>query len=305
MQSNISLFLKPALLLLSLVICACGARQDLYGQQVKRVNDLTLQAEQSYLKGDLKRADRGFSRALELSRAVDYPKGVAQQLNNLGAVALEEGDLARARQLFTEAYQLNEERRDWQEASTNQANLATVAQKAGDWQQAESHLRLAQDEAQRALSKAALGWVRCRWASYHLDRNNLAAAQDFLTQAQPLATTPALKGALYHQWGRLSLAQGDTAAALAYFDLALKADREVLDRGAMAADLFCLGETHQVRGELPRAFFYYNRAFDVYAALGKKARLTECLKRLTEVNSQGHLGYSLDSFARHPLLAGP
>lgn len=301
----LSLGLRLVLVLVALLACGCGARRDLYGQQVKRVSDYSLQGEERFLQGDLKRADRDFSRALELSRAVDYPRGVAQQLNNLGAVALEQGDLNKAQNLFTQAWQLNQDLGHWADAATNQTNLATVAQKAGDRGQAAQHLQVAQEAAQKANSKAALGQVLCRWGSFYLDQNNDAAALNFLTQARSLATTPALKGNLYHQWGRLSLAQGDTPAAAAYFTQALEADRQVLDRAAMAADLFALGETHQVGGELSRAFDYYARTFDVYAALGKKSPLRKCLKRLQEVNDQGNLGYSLERFAKHPQLAKP
>lgn len=293
------------LLLLALIICGCSARQGPYGQQVQRVTDLSLQGEQWILKGDLKRADRDFSRALELSRAVDYPRGVAQHLNNLGAVALEQGDLKKAESLFMQAWDLNQDLNDWAEASTNQANLATVAQKAKDLGKAEQHLRAAQDAAQKSKSRAALGQVLCRWGSFYLDQNDLPAARQFLTQAQPLAATPALKGNLYHQWGRLYLAQGDTSAAAENFTKALNADREVLDRAAMAADLFSLGETYQAGGEWPRAFYYYGRAFDVYAALGKKSPLKECLNRLREVNTQGHLGQSLERFEKPPQLPSP
>jgi tetratricopeptide (TPR) repeat protein len=301
----LSLGLRLGLVLVAVLACGCGARRDLYGQQVKKVNDYSLQGEERFQQGDLKRADRDFSRALELSRAVDYPPGVAQQLNNLGAVALEQGDLNKARHLFTQAWHLNQDLGNWADAATNQTNLATVAQKAGDLGQAAQHLTAAQDAAQKSKAKAALGQVLCRWGSFYLDQQNYGAALDFLKQAQSLATTPALKGNLYHQWGRLYLAQGDAPTAAANFAQALAADRQVLDRAAMAADLFALGETHQVGGDFSRAFYYYGRAFDVYAALGKKSPLKECVKRLKEVNDQGQLGQSLERFEKHPKLGSP
>ena len=117
--------------LMVLVASGCAARQDPFGQQVQRINDVSLQGEQSFSRGDLPRASRNFSRALTMSRSVDYPEGAAQQLNNLGAVALEEGDYPKARDYFTQAYDLNQERQQFVAASINQANLATVAQKQG------------------------------------------------------------------------------------------------------------------------------------------------------------------------------
>ena len=276
----------------------CAAQPSQFGQQVQRINDVSLQGEKSFSQGDLKWASRNFNRALSLSRAVDYPQGTAQQLNNLGAVALEQGDFKKARALFTRAYELNQEQRHWAAASINQANLATVAQKEGKWAEASRYLLAAQDAARLSGSSPALARVYLQWAGFFLDQHDLAAAQDFLNRARPLATASALKGALYHNWGRLALAQGDTHQALTMFSLALEADRTILDRAAMAADLLYLGETYQTRGNLPQAWDYYVRAFDVYAGLGRKPQLSRCLKKLQEVNLQGQLGHSLKRFQK-------
>lgn len=293
-----SLSLWATLALAALISGGCAGKKDLYGHQVERVSTLSLQGEQWFSEGDYERACRNFSRALELSRAVDFPTGVAQQLNNLGAVALESGDLERARDLFTQAWILNQGQRSWTEASVNQANLATVAQKQGNLGEAEQHLLAAQEAAQNANSPTARGMVFCQWASLLLDQNRLAAAQDYLKRAQGLATTPALKGNLSHQWGRFYLTSGNTDEALAHFNRALAADRASLNRAAMAADLFFLGETQRLRGNLPQAWDYYSRAFDVYAALKKKPQEEKCRQRLQEVNRQGQLGRPLERFEK-------
>jgi tetratricopeptide (TPR) repeat protein len=284
--------------LAALLVGGCAAKTDPFGQQVQRINETSIQGERCFSRGDLKRASRNFSKALTLSRSVDYPQGAAQQLNNLGAVALEEEDLPKARDLFTQAYNLNLDQQQWVAASINQANLATVAQKAGNPEEASRHLLTAQEVAQQSRSSPALGRVYLQWASFYLDQNDLASAQDFLTRAQPVATTPGLKGTLFHHQGRLSLARGDSDQALAMFSLALKTDRSILDRAAMAGDLFYLGEVFLTRRDLEQAWDYYVRAFDVYAGLGRKSQLTRCLKRLREVNREGRLGHSLKRFEK-------
>jgi tetratricopeptide (TPR) repeat protein len=281
-----------------LLASGCAAKTDPFGQQVQRIDEISIAGEELFSRGDLKRASRNFTRALTLSRSVDYPQGTAQQLNNLGAVALEEGDYQKAREHFTQAYNLNQDRQQWVAASINQANLATVAIKQGKTAEAAQHLAVAQDAAVRSRSPQALGRVYLQWASFYLDQHDPAAAQDFLTRAQPLAKTPALKGTLFHHRGRLALAQGDTGQALEMFTLALRIDRSILDRAAMAADLFCLGEVSQTRGDLAQAWDNYVRAFDVYAGMGKKAQLPKCLKRLREVNLRGDLGHSLERFEK-------
>jgi tetratricopeptide (TPR) repeat protein len=287
--------------LLILGLSGCGGKSEPYGQQVQRAAGLSAQGEQSLSQGDFSKAGRDFSRALEVSRSVDYPAGVARQLNNLGAVALEQGELGKAKELFTQAFEINQGQQQWSDASVNQANLATVAQKAGNWQDAAQHLQQAEFAAAQAKTALARGRVLLRWASFHLDRHNPAAAAASLAEAQKLVKkAPSLQGAWAYQKGRLALAQGDTGQALSFFQEALVADRKVLDRAAMGADLFSLGETHQLRGEMPQAWDSFSRAFDVYAALGKKPPLSRCLARLQEVNSQGRLGNSLERFQKHP-----
>jgi len=284
--------------LAALLVGGCAAKPDPFAQQVQRINEISIAGEELFSRGELKRASRNFSRALTMSRSVDYPEGTAQQLNNLGAVALEEGDYPKARDHFTQAYNLNQDRQQFAAASINQANLATVAVKQGNPAAASQHLLTAQDAARQSGSPPALGRVYLQWASFYLDQDDPAPAQDFLTRAQPLATTPELKGALCHHRGRLHLARGDTGQALEMFTQALTTDRSILNRAAMAADLFYLGEAYQIRGDLAQAWDNYVRAFDVYAGLGEKARLSRCLQRLQEVNLQGRLGHSLERFEK-------
>jgi len=275
---------------------SCAAKADPFGQQVKRIDEVSIAGEELFSRGDLKRASRNFSRALTMSRSVDYLPGAAQQLNNLGAVALEEGDYPKARDYFTQAYNLNQERQQFAAASINQANLATVAVKQGQPAEASQHLLAAQDAARQSRSAQALARVYLQRASFYLDQNDPAAAQDFLTRVQPLATTPELKGTLFHHRGRLALARGDTGQAVEMFTQALRIDRSVLDRAAMAADLFYLGEVYRTRGDLAGAWDNYVRAFDVYAGMGRKAQLAKCLKRLQEINREGRMGHSLERF---------
>jgi tetratricopeptide (TPR) repeat protein len=291
-----------ALGLVILLLTGCGAKYDPYGQQVKRADELSVQGHQSFSQGNLTKASKDFTRALDTSRSIDYSTGVAQLLNNLGAVALEQGDLPKAKKLFTQAWEINQSRQNWSDASVNQANLATVAQKAGEWGEAAQHLQRAQDAAQWARSKTAQGRVLLRWASYYLDQQNLASAADSLQQAHKLAKTSSLKGSLAYQRGRLLMAQGNTSEAISSFCQALFFDRPILDRTAMAADLFSLGEVHQLRGEMSQAWSYFSRAFDVYAYLGKNAQTSRCLARLQEVNSQGGLGHSLARFQKQAQL---
>jgi len=295
------------LLCLLAMTASCGGRPDPYGQQVNKATDLALLGEERLSQGDLKRATRAFEQALDLSRGIDYALGVAQQLNNLGAIALERGDLDQARELFRQALRLNREIGSGGGVSINLANLATLAQKQGQTSQAGEFLQEALDNAVQANSPGARARILCQMAGLARDQGDLATAQSRLHEAQPLMqSATALQGPCRYQWGRLSLAQGDPATAAGHFEAALAADRQLLARGGMAADLMGLGEAQAALGDWDRAFSFYARAFDIYTALKQPSRLTECFAQLSRVNTQGGLGYDLKPFAaRLPQAARP
>ncbi|MEJ2670987.1 MAG: tetratricopeptide repeat protein, partial [Deltaproteobacteria bacterium] len=207
--------------LMALAVGGCAGKPTPFGQQVRRINDVSIQGEKWFCQGNLKQASHDFSRALTMSRSVDYPQGAAQQLNNLGAVALQEGDFQKAGDFFTQAYRLNYGQGQWVAASINQANLATVAMKTGKPEKASQHLQAAQEAAGASGSAPARGRVDLQWASFYLDQGDLAAAAHFLKEAQPLATTPELRGTLAHHLGRLALARGDPGQALEELNRAL------------------------------------------------------------------------------------
>jgi tetratricopeptide (TPR) repeat protein len=293
-----SKFLVAALLAL-VVLAGCGGPRSPFIKQVEKVDKYTDRGDEKFNQGNLPLASKEFNRALTLSRGMDYQPGVARQLNNLGAVALEKGDLPRARELFTRAWEVNRSQENWAEASTNQANLATVAQQAGDLDAVRLHLTQTENAARWSRNKSALARAYMRWSGFALDQLDFGLAESYLKLAKRLARTPAVKAAVAYQRGRLALARGDTPAAVNYLSQALSGDRELQDRAAMAADLYHLGEAYRLRGDWYQAFRYYARAFDVYASMGRQARLRECLARLQEANREGSLNQPLDRFEKH------
>ena len=177
-----------------LLLWGCAAKVEPYEQQVQRVTGYAGTGAQWFSQGDLKKASREFQRALEASRAVDYRPGVAQQLNNLGAVALEQGDLTKARDLFTQAWRINQELQNWADASTNLANLATVAQEAGDRRLAGEHLKAALEAARKSQARPALARVLCRLASLALDQGELGPRPPISTRPNPWPTPRTSRG---------------------------------------------------------------------------------------------------------------
>ncbi|WP_449244778.1 tetratricopeptide repeat protein [Desulfobacca acetoxidans] len=279
--------------LLAFLAAGCGGRYDPYGRQVNRALDASIQGEECFSQGELQRAEKAFQKSLGINRSIDNPSGTAIQLNNLGALALARGDAAAARDLFQRALDMNQDLGNRSGAATNLANLATVAQKVGDLPKAEQYLTMALQMAQQARAARVQGQVLCQAAGLALDQQDTATAAGFLEQARGMAQDPAVQGAWNYQHGRLALSQGNAEGAVAFFSQALAADRKLLQKSAMAADLLGLAEAWELRGDPAQSFQYYARSSEVYAALGNLAKVQTCLTGLRRVNAVGNLGRSL------------
>jgi len=281
---------------LAILAFGCAKRPDPYGRQVSRAMDASLQGQELLSEGEDRRAEKAFQKSLKINRSIDNPVGAARQLNNLAAVALTQGDLAEAKNLFQQALLINQELGDAGGAAINLANLATVAQKGGDLPKAERYLDQARDMARLSGLPRVRGQVLCQMAGLALDQQDPGTAAVLLEEARPAAREAEVQGSWNYQQGRLSLARGDTVKALPFFQEALAADRKILNRTAMGADLLGLGEAWEAQGDFSQSFLYYSRAFELYAIIGGRDKARLCLQSLRRVNKAGGLGRSLKPY---------
>jgi tetratricopeptide (TPR) repeat protein len=286
------------LCLLGLLALGCARRPDAYGRQVNRALDSSVQGQELLSEGRDQRAEKAFTKSLEINRSIDNPIGTARQLNNLAVVALTRGDLGEARKLFQQALFIHQELNDAAGAAITLANLATLAQKEKNLSQAEGYLQEARDLARQSGSAKVRGQVLCQMAGLALDQQDSGTAARLLEEARPLAREPQVKGSWMYQQGRFLWAQGDTVKAMSAFQDALTADRTALNRPGMGADLQGLGQVWEDQGDLAKSFLYYARAFELYAATNNLEKARLCLDTLRRLNQTGRLGFSLKPYEK-------
>lgn len=283
-----SLNFRLAAVLLLVLSAGCGGKVDPYRRQVNRALEATIQGQELRQEGELQRAARAFQRSLQISQRLDDQAGVARELNNLGATALEQGKLAAAREFFSQALVINQESGRTREAAINQANLATVAQKTGEWAAAGAHLHAACRAAELAQDRQLLAQLRVQEAGLALDQGQVAEAAALLG-AIPPASLGSDQGSWYYQQGRLALAQGDPSRAWKHFALALAADRQQLRHSAMAADLRGQAEAAAALHDYQAAFAALGRAAQIYLALGQLTPAAACVAQLHQLKQRGGL----------------
>jgi tetratricopeptide (TPR) repeat protein len=224
--------LKPlpnvfALILLWCCLCllaglalGCGTgksrRPDLRQEAVK-LND---EGYKYYRESRWRLAQHKFTQALNLNRLIDHRPGIASNLNNLGAIAQEQGDLAAAATFYQEALTIRREIGDPAGVCEALNNLGTVYVGLGRWSEAQN------------LYLEALSYARQ------------------LPPGSLLALT------LTHQ-GDIARHNQDYVSALNLYREALKIDQAKKNRAGMAVSWARLGRTYLVMGEYfsARRFF--------------------------------------------------
>lgn len=282
--------------LLAIFPWGSATKPDPFGRQVSRATDASFQGQELLSEGKDRRAEKAFTKSLEINRSIDNPIGSSQQLNNLAVVALTRGDLKEAKKLFQQALFINQELGNTSGAAINLANLATLAQKDNNLTLAEGYLQEARGLATQSGSPRVKGRVLCQMAGLALDRQEVGTAAVLLEEAKPFAREAEVKGPWNYQQGRVFLARGDAVQAMSAFQDALAADRNILNRTGMGADLQGLGRVWEERGDFSKAFLYYARAFELYAVTNSLEKARLCLDTLRRLNKAGGLGRSLKPY---------
>jgi tetratricopeptide (TPR) repeat protein len=184
-----------------------------------------------------------FEQALNFNRLIDRREGIASNLNNLGAVAREQGDLKQAVDYFQEALIVNRELGDAAAISETLNNLGRAYQTQGNLREAH------------------------------------ATYLEALDYARQLPPGPLLALSLTHV-GDVARVQKDYMLALNYYHQALMADECAKDRRGRAMRLERLGRTFLDLKDYERADMYLKEALAEFRVLQYADGIVAALKDL-------------------------
>ncbi len=246
-----------------------------YGQQALRLRQVaadrnweatllnTLGEAYQYL-GEYEQARATFEQALQLWRALGHRPGEAWALNDLGVIC----------------------------------NAVGARQQAFDYyQQALSAYQAAGEAFGQALELTRLG-------AFYAALGEPEKAREALLQALQLwqGYTDPRQGRTLHYLGDVSAADGQRAAALAYYNQALQRWRTIGDRYWESITLHSMGQTAAAVGESARALDYFNQALALRRDIGDRRGQAATLTQLGALHfASGAGAAALDSY--HEALA--
>jgi tetratricopeptide (TPR) repeat protein len=233
---------------------------------------------QYYRQSRFELAQGKFEKALDYNRLIDRREGIAANLNNLGVIALAQGNPDEAQRRFQEALAVNRERNDPAAMAETLNNLGRAYQGQGRLPEANAAYLEALEQARQlppgplvALTLTHLGDV----ARVHKD---YTLALDYYHQALMADTAtkdPRGQARLQERLGRTFLDLKDYDRAAVYLKEALSEFRRLQDTDGIAAALKGLTHLALARGDRQEAELNGNLLLGLYQTRGQEQEARE------------------------------
>jgi tetratricopeptide (TPR) repeat protein len=248
--------------------CGGAAKSQLVDLRKEAVT-LNDEGYQYYRESKWRLAQSKFAEALKLNRLIDYRPGIASNLNNLGAIAQEQGKLADAETYYRNALAIQQENGDGAGICEALNNLGTVSAGLGRWGQADNLYQQALGYAQSLPPGPLLALTLTHQGDVARRQKNYQGALDLYQQALAIDTAGKNREGKAVRWGRLGrvyLDMSDYASARRYFEMSLEEFRRLQRTNGIVDALDGLVALALAQGDRPQAQLYGERLLKIYQA---------------------------------------
>jgi tetratricopeptide (TPR) repeat protein len=279
-------WIQLCLCLLCCLALGCGgaAKSKLVDlrQEAVKLND---EGYQYYRESRWRLAQNKFTEALKLNRLIDHRQGIASNLNNLGAVAQEQGNLSDAEKFYQNALTIQQETGNGAGICEALNNLGTVYAGLGRWAEAGNFYQQALGYAQSLPPGPLLALTLTHQGDVARHQKNYQQALDLYQQALAIDTRGKDRDGQAVRWGRLGrayLEMSDYASARQYLHMSLEEYRRLQRTNGIVDALDGLVALALAQGDRPEAQLYGERLLKIYQARGQTPeaeRLEALLKK--------------------------
>ncbi len=266
------------LLLLCLAAGGCGGPAQTRIDLESKAISYNASGYEDFRQSKWNQAEGNFARALRYNRLIDRREGIAANLNNLGVVAREQGDLDQAVIYFREALAINRESGDAGASSETLNNLGVVYQARGNLKEADHALQEALVYAYRVPPGPLLALTLTHLGDVALARKDYIVALNYYHQGlRADEGSKDLRGRAtrWERLGRTFLELKDYGRAEMYLQEALGEFRRLQDSDGIAESLRDLTLLALDRGDRQEALLRGELLFDLYQARSQEQRAKE------------------------------
>lgn len=230
--------------------------------------------------------------ALELSEKLNYPKGKAKALLNLGYANFTLGQYMKALSFYEKAKSIRESIGDKQGVASALNNIGLVYKLQAKYAEAldafVQSLKIRQQLGDKAGIAASVNNIGNVYETLNDYEHALLYYNQALTACQELGNEEGVAGA-YNNIGNVYRSQRNTKEAFNYYQKALQIRSKIKNLRGMAESYNNLGEIYRYRNNLPEALRYHLNSLKIKKELGDQYGIAVSLNRVGDIHaSQGN-----------------
>ncbi|MCF7920258.1 MAG: sigma 54-interacting transcriptional regulator [Candidatus Cloacimonetes bacterium] len=216
-----------------------------------------------YYNNDYIKAHAMFEDALKLFRSAEDISGKSAANNNLGVLAMTQGDWKETEQLYLESLKLDEQRFNLNGISYVYNNLGYLFDEMGDYERSLHYLRKAYDIQLLLNDRYTMANILINIGVNHMDNGKYQEAASSFQEALQISikfnyyrleiASMDNLGVCYFRWG-------DWNKAISYYNRAIKKSQENNFFEGLCQSYNNIGELYMRRGELELAMDFYQQA---------------------------------------------
>jgi tetratricopeptide (TPR) repeat protein len=243
-------------------------------------------AEAYRLLGRLDESRKQWEKIIFVAKKYQDPLQLATAMDGLGVICQIQGRFDEAKDLHSQALQINRNIRNLEGQSVNLGNLARLHIQLEQWEQAEQYIRKSIKIEQKNENLAGIAFDKLILAEIDIGRENYPAAEKKLLQLEAMMTREGKSDDLLAISSQIGLVH----RMMGRLDEAYDRQLRVLDRAramnhadGIPAILDELAEIELARGNKNQAKEYWHEALEHYEKLGSQKMIQSIRSSLAEL----------------------
>ncbi len=239
-----------------------------------------------YRTFDQNRAIEYGLQALGLAEQLQFKRGMASALNNLGIVYRRRGNYPQALDYHLKALKISEENKDSADIGQALNRIGLIYQGQGNFSSALEYFQRSREVYSKTGELHGVGNAMTNIGEIYSRQANYSLALEYLVKSQAIHEgTNDLDGVAESglEIGMVYGKQGNTALALDYFQQALKIYERIGNRSGIAQTLSAIGAVYAQTGNLRQAEDYAKRSYTFASEIGEIEWMKQASKTLSTI----------------------
>ncbi len=240
---------------------------------------------------DWKKAENEFNEAEKLYSKVNNIEGLAAIYNNLGVLAMHQGELKKAETLYQKSLKSEKERFNLRGISICESNLGSLYEDKGDYRKSLNCMNEALRIQLLLNDRDQIPNIYLNIGVSYMDNGKYEKAEEAYNNSLEISVEFNMYKnviAALNNLGALFFKSGNFQKAINYYEQAIKKSKDSNFSEGLIRSYINLGELFEIRGEFNLAYEYYSKSLELLPSITDELMKAELYGNLGSVLTSLH-----------------